>query len=391
MATQDGAPAQASVDLPPAMAEIKSQSVDEVLAEMNRMPLFMTTLDETDGEGGENMMLEALRAMAYEGTRAEIAENFRQQGNECARAKQWADAKEFYDKAIAALKGPQSKPDPEAEGPGVIEVELDEEEEAKKERATEEACYVNRALCNLEKKNYRSCINDCASTLRLNPKNIKALYRSTTACLALDKLPEALDACTIGLALDPTNASLTAAHAKITARQTYLAKLEAARTARLEKEASERATLALALRARGIPTRTSTADPPELEDAAVQLADPADPSSNLSFPVLLLYPTHGQSDFVKAFGERETLDAHLEYIFPLPWDTAGEYSLDGVEAYMETAGGKGLIKVGKKMKLYKVLGSGKTEVVDGLVRISVVPKDKAQGWIDEFKKRVGKV
>ena len=155
--TQQAPAAQASVDLPPAMAEIKSQSVDEVLAEMNRMPLFMTTLDETDGEGGENMMLEALRAMAYEGTRAEIAENFRQQGNECARAKQWTDAKEFYDKAIAALKGPQGKPDPDAEGPGVIEVELDEQEEAKKEKVTEEACYVNRALCNLEKSKLPGC------------------------------------------------------------------------------------------------------------------------------------------------------------------------------------------------------------------------------------------
>lgn len=142
-----------SADLPPAMAEIKSQSVEEVLAEMNRMPLFMTTLDETDGEGGENMMLEALKAIAYEGTRYEIAENFRLQGNECARAKQWTDAKEFYDKAIAALKGPQSRTDPEADAKGgqVIEVELDEEEEAKKEKIVEEACYVNRALCNLEK------------------------------------------------------------------------------------------------------------------------------------------------------------------------------------------------------------------------------------------------
>lgn len=136
------------------MAEIKSQNVDEVLKEMNRLPLFMTNLDETDGEGGENVALEALKALAYEGTRAEIAENFRQQGNECARAKQWADAKEFYDKAIAALKGPQNNPDPDAEGPGVIEVELDEAEEAKKEKAIEEACYVNRALCNLEKSEY---------------------------------------------------------------------------------------------------------------------------------------------------------------------------------------------------------------------------------------------
>ena len=140
-----------SADMPPAMADIKSQGVDKVLEEMNRMPLFMTNLDETDGEGGENIALEALKAMAYEGTRAEIAENFRQQGNECARAKQWTDAKEFYDKAIAALKGPQNNPDPDAEGPDVIEVELDEAEEAKKEKVIEEACYVNRALCNLEK------------------------------------------------------------------------------------------------------------------------------------------------------------------------------------------------------------------------------------------------
>jgi hypothetical protein len=142
---------QASVEKPPAMAEVQSQSVDDLLKEMNRMPLFMTSLDDTDGEGGENMMLEALKAMAYEGTRAEIAENFRQQGNDCARAKQWSDAKEFYDKAIAALKGPQNNPDPDAEGPDVIPVELNEEEEAKKEKAIGEAVYVNRALCNLEK------------------------------------------------------------------------------------------------------------------------------------------------------------------------------------------------------------------------------------------------
>lgn len=150
---------QASAELPPAMAEIQSQSVDELLKEMNRMPLFMTTLDETDGDGGENVALEALKAMAYEGTRAEIAENFRQQGNECARAKQWNDAREFYNKAIAALKGPQSNPDPDAQGPDVIEVELDEEEEARKEKVIEEACYVNRALCNLEKRKLLSFLN----------------------------------------------------------------------------------------------------------------------------------------------------------------------------------------------------------------------------------------
>jgi tetratricopeptide (TPR) repeat protein len=381
-------PPQASVDLPPAMAEVKSQSVDELLEQMNRMPLFMTSLDETDGEGGENMALEALKAMAYEGTRAEMAENFRQQGNECARAKQWTDAKEFYDKAIAALKGPQNNPDPDAEGPDVIPVELDEEEEAKKEKAIGEAVYVNRALCNLEKKNYRSCIQDCAATLRVNPSNIKAFYRSGTACLALDKLKEAEWACDQGLALDAANAPLKTLKTKIITRKDYTASVEKARREREEKAASERATLALALKARNYMTR-STDKAPDLEDATVKLENAMDPSSLLTLPVIILYPMHGQSDFVKAFNEREKLDQHLEYIFPLPWDTQHEYSVDNVEAYMETSAG-GLIKVGKKMSLSKVLGSGKPEIVDGLVTISVVPKDKAAGWIEEFKKRKGK-
>ena len=57
-------PQAVSAELPPAMAEVKSQSVDDLMKEMNRMPIFMTSLDETDGEGGENMALEALKAMA---------------------------------------------------------------------------------------------------------------------------------------------------------------------------------------------------------------------------------------------------------------------------------------------------------------------------------------
>jgi hypothetical protein len=115
-----------------------------------------------------------------------------------------------------------------------------------------------------------------------------------------------------------------------------------------------------------------------------------DPSSPLSFPVLLLYPAHSQSDFIKAFNEHQTLPEHLDYIFPLPWDEEHEYTVDGVEAYMETSAG-GLIKVGKKMELHKVLGSGKVVVSDGLVRMSVVPKGRSAAWIEEFKKRRGTV
>lgn len=245
---------------------------------------------------------------------------------------------------------------------------------------------TSSALTNTE--NYRSCISDCAATLRINPANIKAFYRSGTACLALDKLPEAADACDRGLVIDPNNAPLKTLKTKIVARQDYIAAVEKTRREREAKVASERATLKLALKSRNILTRESD-QAPDLEDAEIKLENALDPSSTLTFPVILLYPTHSQSDFIKAFSEKERLDQHLDYIFPLPWDEQHEYTVDNVEAYMETSSG-GLIKVGKKMSLGKVLGSGKTEVVDGLVRISVLPKDKAAEWIEEFKKRRGK-
>lgn len=362
---------------------MKIQTADEVLKEMNRIPLFMTTLDETDGEGGENAGLEALKALAYEGTRAEVAENFRQQGNDLARRKKWSDAKEFYDKAIAALKAPR-KPQDAEDHANIEVVEIDEETE-QKERDIEEACYVNRALCNLEKKNYRSCIHDCASTLRLNSSNIKAWYRSASACLTLDKLPEASDACIRGLEIEPQNVALKTLSANISKRKDHLDALEKERREREERKAAEARTLVLALKSRNIPART-TDQAPEMEDATVKLAQPLDHSSTLSIPVILLYPLHLQSDFVKAFQETESLGEHLSYIFPLPWDEKNEYKAESVDCYIETIAG-GLIKAGKKLPLLKILASGKVEIVEGLLKVNVVPQAKAAGWIEEFKKR----
>jgi hypothetical protein len=123
-----------------------------------------------------------------------------------------------------------------------------------------------------------------------------------------------------------------------------------------------------------------------MPEAAVHLDDPTDPASVLSFPVILLYPLHAQTDFIKEFREDESLEEHLSYILPLPWDEDRQYLPDTTDCYMETIQG-GLIKAGKKLSLLKLLSSGKLEVVDGLVRVSVVPKTKAAEWIEEFKRR----
>ena len=67
--------------------------------------------------------------------------------------KRWKDAKEFYTKGIAALKR-DSEAQTQGKGDDGKGAERGgkggEEEEKEKERKIEEACYVNRSLCNLE-------------------------------------------------------------------------------------------------------------------------------------------------------------------------------------------------------------------------------------------------
>lgn len=79
-------------------------------------------------------------ALQNEGTRAEVAQNFREQGNEAAREKRWVDAKENYNKGIAVVKVKDNKWDQPT----------DPVKEEKLLRELEEAIFVNRALCNLE-------------------------------------------------------------------------------------------------------------------------------------------------------------------------------------------------------------------------------------------------
>ena len=238
-------------------------------------------------------------------------------------------------------------------------------------------------------ENYRSTTLDCATALRFNSQNIKAYYRSSKALLALDKVSEALDACNHGLAIDPSNSPLKDLAMKIETRISALTAAQQKKQKQAEYDQKVKSTLSAALRARNIRIRT-TAQPPEMEDAAIHLApDPISPTSVVHFPLILLYPLHAQSDFVKAFPETDAIAQHFEYMLPLPWDDQNQYALNSVDFFMETAKG-GLIKVGKNMSLLKALSSGDVEVVDGLVKINVVPKSRASAWIEEMKAGKGK-
>jgi hypothetical protein len=139
----DSKPATTSTT--PALPPHMLQSATDRLTSISQTPLFMTSLDPAASQS--NPSLEALQALAYEGPPWEVAQNFREQGNECFRKKRWGDAREFYGKALGVLgEARKEREKVGKEGSGKDGVE----EEIKKERDIEEICLVNRAACNLE-------------------------------------------------------------------------------------------------------------------------------------------------------------------------------------------------------------------------------------------------
>lgn len=118
---------------------LTDKTFEEALSDLSSTPLFMTSLKDAGGD--ENVGLEALRALQYEGTKSEAAQNFKEQGNECVQVKHWIDAREFYNKGIAVL---QDKNEARWEKPE------DLAQEQKKRFLLSEQLYSNRARCNLE-------------------------------------------------------------------------------------------------------------------------------------------------------------------------------------------------------------------------------------------------
>ncbi|KAK3990881.1 hypothetical protein QBC44DRAFT_358010 [Cladorrhinum sp. PSN332] len=407
-------------ELSPARAPGHGMSLEETYEDLKKHPLFMTELDENpDEEQAE--LLAALQALAYEGTPLENSVNFKEQGNECFREKRWGDAKEFYGKGIVILAGeelrrkkglkkkiknakeikkikPESEQKKEVLGEEEVqyhenaeeeEVE-DDPEEVKKEKALLETLYVNRAACQLELRNYRSCTLDCAAALKLNDRNVKAFYRSAKALLAVEKIAEADDACARGLEVDGSNAALKTLAAEIVKKSEEHTKKKQREDKRSADERRKDKLLDAALKARNIKIR-ATGKPPEMEDAKVELVpNPLDPASSLAVPTLLLYPVDYETDFIKGFNEQECLEQHFGYVFPLPWDKEGRYSSNTVECYAETASG-GLAKVGRKASLLKVLSGGNIEIVDNLLKIFVLPRNRAEAWVKDFKAQKAKL
>lgn len=357
---KDGEP-----ELPPQLSEIAQKSTDDVMTELNRLPFFMSLLDETDGEGGSNVELEALKSLAYDGEPDEIATNFKNQGNDCFKAKQYKNAEIYYTKGLD------------------VNCKVD---------AINVALYVNRAACNLELKNYRRCIEDCKKALLIDAMNVKAAYRAGKALFAVERYDEAKQILEFGLHIDANNKVIADCMGKIKEKEAQIAKAAERREAIKKEKAAELDNLASALNLRSI-TQVKTTQPVEfLEGAKLRLEDPKDPESQLIFPAVVLYPTIDEFDYVAELGEFSSAAETLEMLLDRPQEWFADpkhegFAVKSLECFMETISG-GLVKVGKKAPLNKALmsSSPKSPLFDGALRLYVVPKKDTEKWLSKWDK-----
>lgn len=352
-------------DLPPQLSDMAQKSTQDIMDEINRLPFFMNELDESDGQGGENVGLEALKSLAYDGEPDEIATNFKNQGNDCFKTKQYKDAVEFYTKGL----------DMDC---GVNEINV--------------ALYINRAACNLELKNYRRCIEDCKKALIIDENNVKACYRAGKAFFLVERYDEASQILQYGLTKDPENKpikeTLTALTKKVSLIEETKRKKE---QAAYEKQLQE-TLLKNAIGLRRFQIIKSSRPAELLENATLRLEDPTDYESQLLFPAMVLYPTIDEFDFIAEISELSTATDILNVILDRPqtWFESPKhqnFTLKSLECFMETTSG-GLVKLGKKAAINGALmaDNAKAPLFDNALRLYVVPKPDSAEWLKTWSK-----
>ncbi|KAI0347416.1 TPR-like protein [Trametopsis cervina] len=355
-----------------AFPQPQNVSIDEKLAAFDSVPLFMKTLPDDV----ENDALNAIQSLVHDGTPDEVAENFKNQGNEYFKGKRYRDALGFYTQGIGAFPT---------------------------NAVLQEALLCNRAACNLELKNYGSVLKDCSKALSLNPRSSKALYRSASALTALERYEESLNCCDLCLEFDPDNTGISTLREKTSRLKETRDRKTKEKEERLKREIEEKRQLQLAYKARNLIVMISANDITGVEYQPH--FDPEDSSKQtLIFPALFLYPQYATSDIVPEFVEDTPFSAHISIMFPPQaaapdWDKNKEY-VDGHLVIYAVTHRQRLLKVGKKMTLRDLFQASKAkegepadglELKDNCLTFVVLPKGSVeQKWIDDFKAMRGK-
>ena len=79
---------------------------------------------------------------------------------------------------------------------------------------TELMCHLNLAACSLNQKRYEEALEECRLVLRIDEKNVKAMYRAGKALFLMSNFDEAVDVLKEASKLSPTDKHIAALYSK---------------------------------------------------------------------------------------------------------------------------------------------------------------------------------
>lgn len=377
--------------LPPQLSEFQNKSTTEVLDELNKMPFFMNSLP-TDMDDGENFQaLEALKAMNYEGNPTDMITNFKNQGNDMFKAKNYKDARAFYQRGLDI--------DAESYNPDEDTVEANENEkpfDINEFNLIKAVVYSNKAACELSLKNYRRCINDCKKSLSIDSKNIKAYFRMAKAFMMLKLFDESLESIQFGLLLDKDNKSLLTLLNTVNDKIIEIDRSNKKNESIKQEEDRQKNLLEAAIDLRQYTNVDKAQCLPLPNQTYLEQKDVVD--SQMIFSACVMYPGYNSYDPVGAISELSTPQELLSLFLDIPQEVIEKepkYAIidkhtngKNVHVYMETLDG-GLIKLNKKLTFNQILQNQSPVIplFNKQLHVYFAAKDNSQ-WIKDWDKKM---
>eukprot|EP00743_Colponemidia_sp_Colp-15_P005248 GILK01005647.1.p1 GENE.GILK01005647.1~~GILK01005647.1.p1 ORF type:complete len:383 (-),score=79.84 GILK01005647.1:129-1277(-) len=306
-AEQDANGTQAAPSQPPAKPE---KSVDEIVSELSKFPIFMKDVPE-DIE--DNPHLLALQNLVYDGETPEsLATYHKNEGN-----KFFQKGPNFYKKSI------------EQYTLGI--------EQKSTDKPVNSLLYSNRAAVQMVKRNYGHVVNDCTKAIEHDPTNIKAYWRAAKASYELEKWEQGYQFVVDGLTQQPANAELIALQKLFEPKLAAKREQEAQKKQEQETMRQYRKALQIALDLRAVVMGENIYQLSAIYEGSIYV----DENRKLHWPVMLLYPEYSQSDFLRDVNETETLGFHLQNMFGpsaerAEWDADNKYKVENLIIYAET-------------------------------------------------------
>lgn len=327
-------------------------SEDNWESEMQEHPLFMTGVVK---EGSEMPpLLEALQQLKYdpaENTVEELASNYKDDGNQNFKNKKYRWAIDAYS---AGLKQK------------CVNTELN---------AT---LYANRAAAHFRLGNYRSSLRDVEEAVKLQPNHVKALLRAAECCKELNRFSECIKWCDKLLQFDPANETCIKFKEETKLLQKIYERNLRKQLLEEKKKNTKEGALSNALEERKI--RFYSRDKDVDETTEFQILASTHPAAGnvkvylnedkrLVWPVIFLYPEHGQTDFIQEFVEDHTFKDHLEVMFDPTnwpdWDPDMAYQPSRIEIYFEDYETKEFVEIKSDTTLRNALSHERFQVSTG--------------------------